>query len=36
MEIAGGGGGGVAINVLVQKLCREEEVGFVGKFCREG
>ena len=22
-----------AINVLVQKLCREEEVGFVGKFC---
>ena len=27
---------GVAINMLVQKLCREEEVGFVRKFCREG
>ena len=23
---------GMAINMLVQKLCREEEVGFVGKF----
>ena len=27
---------GMAINMLVQKLCREEEVGFVGKFCWEG
>ena len=27
---------GVAINMLVQKLCREEEIGFVGKFCWEG
>ena len=27
---------GMAINGLVQKLCREEEVGFVGKFCWEG
>ena len=27
---------GMAINILVQKLCREEEVGFVGKFCWEG
>ena len=26
---------GMAINMLVQKLCREEEVGFVGKFCWE-
>ena len=26
----------MAINMLVQKLCREEEVGFVGKFCWEG
>ena len=24
---------GMAINMLAQKLCREEEVGFVGKFC---
>ena len=24
---------GMTINMLVQKLCREEEVGFVGKFC---
>ena len=24
---------GMAINMLVEKLCREEEVGFVGKFC---
>ena len=23
-------------NMLVQKLCREEEVGFVGMFCWEG
>ena len=27
---------GMAINMLVQKLCREEEVEFVGKFCWEG
>ena len=27
---------GLAINMLVQKLCREEEVGVVGKFCWEG
>ena len=27
---------GKTINMLVQKLCREEEVGFVGKFCWEG
>ena len=27
---------GMAINMLVQKLCREEEVGFVGKFCWNG
>ena len=27
---------GMAINMLLQKLCREEEVGFVGKFCWEG
>ena len=27
---------GMAINMLVGKLCREEEVGFVGKFCWEG
>ena len=27
---------GIAINMLVQKLRREEEVGFVGKFCWEG
>ena len=27
---------GMAINMLVQKLCREEEVGFVGTFCWEG
>ena len=27
---------GMAINMLVQKLCREEEVGFVGKFCWKG
>ena len=27
---------GMAINMLVQKLCREEEVGFMGKFCWEG
>ena len=26
----------MAINMLVQKLCREEEVGFMGKFCWEG
>ena len=25
-----------AINTLVQQLCREEEVGFVGMFCWEG
>ena len=24
---------GIAINMLVHKLCREEEVGFVGKLC---
>ena len=24
---------GMAINMLVEKLCREEEVGFVGTFC---
>ena len=23
----------MTINMLVQKLCREEEVGFVGNFC---
>ena len=27
---------GMAINMLVQKLSREEEVGFMGKFCWEG
>ena len=27
---------GMAINMLVQKLCREEEGGFMGKFCWEG
>ena len=27
---------GLAINMLVEKLCREEEVGFVGKFCWKG
>ena len=27
---------GMAINMLVEKLCREEEVGFVGKFCLKG
>ena len=27
---------GVAINMLVQKLCRDEEVGFVGMFCWKG
>ena len=27
---------GVAINMLVEKLCREEEVDFVGKFCWKG
>ena len=27
---------GIAINMLVEKLCREEEVGFVGKFCWKG
>ena len=27
---------GMAINMLVQKLCGEEEVGFVGKFCWMG
>ena len=27
---------GMAINTLVQKLCREEVVGFVGKFCWKG
>ena len=26
----------LAINTLVQQLCREEEVGFVGMFCWEG
>ena len=26
----------MAINMLVQKLCREEDVGFVGKFCWKG
>ena len=26
----------MAINMLVEKLCREEEVGFVGKFCSKG
>ena len=26
----------MAINMLVLKLCREEEVGFVGKFCWKG
>ena len=27
---------GMAINMIVQKLYREEEVGFMGKFCWEG
>ena len=27
---------GMAINMLVQKLCREAEVVFVGKFCWKG
>ena len=27
---------GMTINMLVQKLYREEEFGFVGKFCWEG
>ena len=27
---------GMAINMLVQKLCKEEEVGLMGKFCWEG
>ena len=27
---------GMAINMLVQKLCREEKGGFMGKFCWEG
>ena len=27
---------GMAINILVEKLCREEEVGFVGKFYWKG
>ena len=27
---------GMAINMLVEKLCREEEVGFVGKLCWKG
>ena len=27
---------GMAINMLIQKLCREEEVGFVGNFCWKG
>ena len=27
---------GMAINMLVQKLCREEEFGFMGKFCWKG
>ena len=27
---------GMAINMLVQKLCKEEEVGFMGKFFWEG
>ena len=27
---------GMTINILVQKLCREEEVGCVGKFCWKG
>ena len=26
----------IAINMLLEKLCREEEVGFVGKFCWKG
>ena len=26
----------MAINTLVQQLCRGEEVGFVGMFCWEG
>ena len=26
----------MAINMLVQQLCREEEVGFLGMFCWEG
>ena len=29
-------GGGVAISMLVQKLCREEEVGFEVELCWEG
>ena len=27
---------GMAINMLVQKLCKEEEVGFVGNLCCKG
>ena len=27
---------GVAINMLAKKLCSDEEVGFVGKFCWRG
>ena len=27
---------GMAINMLIQKVCREEEVGFVGKLCWDG
>ena len=27
---------GMAIDMLVEKLCREEEVGFLGKFCWKG
>ena len=27
---------GMAINMLVEKPCREEEAGFVGKFCWKG
>ena len=27
---------GMAINMLFQKLCTEEEIGFVGKFCWKG
>ena len=26
----------MAINMLVEKLCREEAVGFAGKFCWKG
>ena len=26
----------MAINTLIQQLCREEEAGFVGMFCWEG